>query len=618
MSAYPYLNRPRIFLTAAIGFAAAFIAAGLIFLVAQPPRGSGHADLRAAINDQIAKLNVEPRKIELTSEKAQRVRNAIKHDNFRAANEIVADVLANSHLQNWRFYPFGDFIVDITNVNDPTLESHLNEWVVLNKNNAIPLLIRAQYYFDMGWLKRGDSYARQIRADHLAAFQDSMNEALADADAAIRLNPDDPYGFYLKLRILLGLGMRAEMQSAFEQAIARYPGYFQLYAIVLRALEPKWGGTVQAMYAFVDQYAGRAADHSPLKLLYLNLYSDLLDTAAGVCAAYGRDKAAMAQCVASVMQQIITPALEDDVPVALQLYSHSDRYQFGLIVEAILFGMLKTAGGDMYSGAILQLAATAMNSDTQLKEDKPGANNYIIDEAVSESWYLKGFYDNALKKDQEALKDAESAVFPSLEAKDLAVAKIYEYIGGTYNKLNRYTEMIAYERAAIALGNVTADEHFICYGFFRLKDNEAAVRACTKTIEDQPGNLQARYWRGDAYRDLGQTDDALRDLTVVAESESAFRTYAAIDLSMVYFGRNDDQSALDALNKYKYLYDADVNNRENIAVSYNNRCYAYMQLGQLREALDDCRASLKYGNLPDAYRKEQELVKRIAAGQKGL
>jgi hypothetical protein len=72
------------------------------------------------------------------------------------------------------------------------------------------------------------------------------------------------------------------------------------------------------------------------------------------------------------------------------------------------------------------------------------------------------------------------------------------------------------------------------------------------------------------------------------------------------------------LNKYKYLYDPATDSRDDIAVSYNNRCYAYMQLGELHEALDDCTASLKYGSLPDAYPKQQELIKRHAAHQLGL
>lgn len=99
----------------------------------------------------------------------------------------------------------------------------------------------------------------------------------------------------------------------------------------------------------------------------------------------------------------------------------------------------------------------------------------------------------------------------------------------------------------------------------------------------------------------------------MADLDGSFRTSAAIAMLMVYFKRGDSRSALDVLNKYQFLYDTNVTSKSNIAVSYNNRCYAYMQLGLLREALSDCRASLKYGNIPDAYRKLQELVGRIGS-----
>jgi hypothetical protein len=106
--------------------------------------------------------------------------------------------------------------------------------------------------------------------------------------------------------------------------------------------------------------------------------------------------------------------------------------------------------------------------------------------------------------------------------------------------------------------------------------------------------------------------------TTVAESENDFRNSTAIDLSMIYFDRKDNRSALDVLNRYTYLYDPDTDTKDNIAVSHNNRCYAYMQLGELKKALADCTASLKYGSLPDAIRKEQELMKRLKAGETGL
>jgi tetratricopeptide (TPR) repeat protein len=317
------------------------------------------------------------------------------------------------------------------------------------------------------------------------------------------------------------------------------------------------------------------------------------------------------------MGTYISPALEEQVQTALQLYDHSDKHQFSVAIRDILFAMLRTTGGDVYSGAILELASTAMHSDTRLKEDKPGPNNYIIDEAVAESWYQKKFYDNAITKYQQALADLELAAFPNEDERNLAVSPIYDRIARINDSLHQYLDIIVYETAAIASGGKTGNEHLICYGYYQLKQYDEAVRTCTDAV-NKADNLLAHYWRGMAYRDLGDKDAALRDLRMIADSEHQFRTSAAIEMSVIYDELKDFQGSLDVLNKYTYLYDARTQNRDNVAASYNNRCYAYMELGDLKKALEECTASLKYGSLPDAYRKQQELVKRLKTRQTDL
>lgn len=52
-----------------------------------------------------------------------------------------------------------------------------------------------------------------------------------------------------------------------------------------------------------------------------------------------------------------------------------------------------------------------------------------------------------------------------------------------------------------------------------------------------------------------------------------------------------------------------------MAVAYNNRCYAYMELGELEKALADCTQSLRYGSIPDAFRKQQELVAQLGPSE---
>jgi len=124
-----------------------------------------------------------------------------------------------------------------------------------------------------------------------------------------------------------------------------------------------------------------------------------------------------------------------------------------------------------------------------------------------------------------------------------------------------------------------------------------------------------------AHADVGASDECCRqdqecvDAGNGADLEDDIRTSAVIYMSMIYFKRKDVAAALDVLNTYQYISDPDLSSKSDIAVNDNNRCYAYMELGALKKALADCTASLKYGSLPDAYRKQREIVKRLKAGE---
>jgi tetratricopeptide (TPR) repeat protein len=568
--------------------------------------------LVSQINARFAQLHINPTTIESTYQKGLRARRAIKAGDFAAADRIIADVISHSRIQNWRYYPFQDFVAALFSANDPQFGSQISKWVSIENGQAIPLLLRAKYDYEIGWATRGDNFAPKITPTRMAAFESYMTKALAAVDRAIRLDDDNPYAFYLKLSILQGYGISQSFITAFEQAVNKFPRYFPLYEITLSTLQPRWGGSIPAMYAFVERYAGSATQFSPLKLLYLSLYQHLLSTASIECSADEGNREKTAQCVDAFMQKSVRPGLEKHVLEALRLYDHTNQYQFGLAVRDVIFQMLGTDGGDSYSGAVLQLAAASMHSDTQLVEDKPKAhNNYIVDELTAESWNNKHFYENAITKYKEALVDAQSTMFPSNEERLMEVAFIYDKLAAVAEKQHRYLDEIIYEKAALALG-VAWDAHYICYAYYQLKRYADAVRACSDAIRNA-GNPNAGYWRGVAYVALGKPDKALKDLTKVADAEGFGASSAAIEMSMVYFNRHDNQDALKVLNKYTFLYDPNRSSRSSVAVAYNNRCYAYMRLGELKKALDDCTQSLKYGSIPDAFRKQQELVKRLGA-----
>jgi len=67
------------------------------------------------------------------------------------------------------------------------------------------------------------------------------------------------------------------------------------------------------------------------------------------------------------------------------------------------------------------------------------------------------------------------------------------------------------------------------------------------------------------------------------------------------------------MNAIQYLFDESLQQLHDLAVAYNNRCFAYMKLGKLQEALSDCSRSLSYDRIPDAYQKQQELLKLLGS-----
>jgi tetratricopeptide (TPR) repeat protein len=547
----------------------------------------------------------------LPSELAGSVREAIVGGRYEAANQIAEAELAKSHITAWRYYPFTDFMATVSSDNDARYEAGLNQWVSSNPKAALPILIRARYYYDTAWFRRGHRFDEETLPADLVVFQDYLRRARADVDRALELDGSNPYAYYLKLVVLRGLGDVSGEQSFLDQAIARFPDYYPLYEEGLVMREPRWGGSVPAMQHFVDRYASRAETYSPLKLLYISLYRRILDANSLICGVFYRDREKATDCLRTLMKQQATPDLEHEVVAALQIYDHADHYEFGLVVKDILLDMLRAGGGETYAGAVLQLAASAMHSDTQLDEKNPGHNDYVVDAVVAQSWYWKGFYDNALSKNREALADIAKSEFPDDDARDLANSTIYLQMLDPLSYQSRFDDVITYARAALDLGNQVDWEHYICYAYYEKRAYQKALPDCTKAVSDDPANLLARYWRGLVYQQMGNLDAALDDFTVVANSENGYRANAAVNVSWIYDKQKKFREAIDSLKKYMYLYDEKSVGKYNVAVAYNNRCYAYMQIGEFHKALDDCTQSLKYGSIPDAFQKQQELVKRL-------
>lgn len=533
---------------------------------------------------------------------------AIKRGDFGQADRIAEDVLAHSHLQSWSFYPFAPFMENIVRYEDPALLQRLNDWIAGEPRSAIAYLIRGSYYDEVAWITRGNDFATEVPYQQMRAFRDDISKAGTDIQTAIDLDPKIPWSYFELLHVAASGTNPAAAEQVFETAIKAFPGYYPLYRDRLGEL-----GSPSAMSDFVDQYARGAPSSSPIKLLYLQLYVNLLQTAGSACASGDED--VKQHCIADLLDRIKRSDLRAGMLQAIQLYNSSDHTQFSMAIWPLLDSMAcgRCYGSPAAVSGVLQAVANVMGSDTQLM-DNPGHNSYVLDDITARVWGQMGNTSNAARKFREALKDAEQTPFPDEAQKAVALATIFDDMTQFAEDSSQFIDMIVYQEAENEVGgsNFNDTPYRSCYAYYRMKYFAEAVKECSALINGNGNYLMAHYWRGEAYGGLRQWDAAIADLSPAADiGDNWIRVGAAIDISVDFGAKGDFAGQLASMNQYPYLFDPTLQPPSDLAVAYNNRCYAYMQLGQLQKALDDCTTSLKYDRIPDALHKEQELLKRL-------
>lgn len=562
------------------------------------------------IQQETARLELKDRSIVLTSEKGVAAKAAIKRGDYEAASQAFNEVLSQSKVRDYRFYPINTFMDRVADAHDPEFLDRLNTWIDKEPKSAAPYLIRAMYYSK--FCQRCNEASQMVGSGPPHTIKQDRDIASDDALKAIELDNKNPLGYFLLLGSVSGGINTPELEDTFQRAIKQFPEYYQLFRVRLGSLKPDSGGSIDAMYAFVERYAGKAPDASPLRLLYLQLYADLLGVASRDCQAHPRIN--LNQCIATVSGKIIKPDVSENAVKSLDLYQTTDSYQFGLTFKAIIDQMIATPGCAAYTGAILQMAASKLGVETQLSESNPGHNNYLLDDLIARVWLQSGYNDNAEKKFEEALVDIGNTHFSSEEEKDMAESDIYDSLMYLAQRKSQYLEMIVYQNAADAFGGIDHSNYpyMKCFAYFHLQLFKEGVDECTSLIDNNLGYIHSYYWRARSFDKMGKLDDALRDYEAVADSDTnSFQVSAVINMSVIYGKHNDFAGQLASMNKYPFIFDQQRQSADDLAVSYNNRCFALMKLGRLQEALDDCTVSLRYGNIPDAIQKQQALVKML-------
>jgi tetratricopeptide (TPR) repeat protein len=281
-----------------------------------------------------------------------------------------------------------------------------------------------------------------VEPEDMRKYESELRSAAADARLSIRNDSRNPYTWAILVHTEGGSANSSAAEAVFQEAIKQFPDYYNLYQWRLGTLRPKWGGSIEQMLDFTQHYVGTVPANSPLKLLYLKLYVNMLDAARFDCSPPTGDN--LDQCIADRISSVLTPELAEQVQQALDLHKTSDPSQFNVATAGLFGEIAQIAAKAPSAGAILQQAAHSMDSELQLIEEHPGHNNYLVDIIAARMWQSSRNYDNAEQKYQEALDDIQRFKFPNEEDKALATADIYSLLADLADTTGRYEKTIVY------------------------------------------------------------------------------------------------------------------------------------------------------------------------------
>jgi Domain of unknown function (DUF4034) len=177
----------------------AVILLGMAPVIAQSETAPDPAGMVA---QELSELGVKSKTAVLPSDRALEATNAIKRGDYEAGKRIAEGVLAG----------INEFMAGIgRGGNDPLLLSNLNSWLAREPGSAIAHLIRARYLRQAGWEARSEGTGSTVPKPRMDEFVADTALAKADIQAAIKLQPRNPWSYYAMMDILSGQGNTSDM-----------------------------------------------------------------------------------------------------------------------------------------------------------------------------------------------------------------------------------------------------------------------------------------------------------------------------------------------------------------------------------------------------------------------
>jgi hypothetical protein len=199
--------------------------------------------------------------LDLRQQIAQEVASKFLQRDFASLEKMAADYREHESRTPsglWNLTVFYASVVTLANV-DPTNEVMWNslndagiQWVRQFPESPTSSLAYARLLLARAWKIRGGAYASQVQADRWAPFKAQLDGARRVLELHKDVASADPEWYRSMLEIAYSEGWDfARYSELLDEAIARYPYYYEIYFEALVYLFPKWHGSARDVDAFI-------------------------------------------------------------------------------------------------------------------------------------------------------------------------------------------------------------------------------------------------------------------------------------------------------------------------------------------------------------------------------
>lgn len=160
---------------------------------------------------------------------------------------------------------------------EPGEGARLDAWVGRDTQNPYALATRACYWFNAAYDARGAGTVSETSEAQFEEMARLLELAQADADAALRAQPQLPDMFVIKIWAANMLGQEHQETNIFDDARASLPDCIAPYSAIARAKRPRWGGDYQQMERIADMAVAANPSDARAFVLYGLIYEDQAD-----------------------------------------------------------------------------------------------------------------------------------------------------------------------------------------------------------------------------------------------------------------------------------------------------------------------------------------------------